>query len=286
MPMIEVNPACPVLWRDARSLQIGVRPAVVVLEDPSGWQLELLAALEGGVPAGRIAGVAAAFGAGPAEITSFMAVLGPALREVAAPREISLLTSDRVPHDAVLGMFDGLRDAGFVAVRRTADAAASASGGAAILLGRDVVPPHLAREMMSADVPHVPIALEVGRAVVGPYIVPGETACLSCLWEHERERDPAWPMIATQLASRTSGADPSRTLGALAASLVTRVVRSVDERSARTRSVSISLDGRRRWRSHRPHEACLCRSRRENETHVAMLDRPETTTPQGAARRG
>ncbi len=284
MPMIEVDPARPVLWRDARSLQIGARPAVVVLEDPSRWQLKLLAALEGGIPAGRIAGVAAAFGAEPAETAAFLAVLGPALREVAAPREISLVTADRVPHEAVLGMFDGLRDAGFVAVRRTAIEAAS--GGAAILLGRDLVPPHLAREMMSADVPHLPISLEVGRAVVGPYILPGTTACLSCLWEHERERDAAWPMIATQLASRTTGADPSRTLGALAASLVARVVSSVDERSSRTRSVAVSLDGRRRWRSHRPHAACLCRSPRESEMPVALLDRPETTTPRGAARRG
>lgn len=284
MPMIEVDPAFPVVWRDARSLQLGARPAVVVLEDPSRWQLELVAALESGVPAGRIAGVAAAFGAGPAEAASFIALLSPALREVSAPHEISLVTADRVPHEAVLGMFDGLHDAGFVVVRRTAVAAAS--GSAVILLGRDVVPPHLAREMMSADVPHLPIALEVGRAVVGPYILPGETACLSCLWEHERERDAAWPMIATQLAARTTTAGPSRTLGALAASLVNRVVRSVDEHSARTRSVAVSLDGRRRWRSHRPHAACLCRSPRENETRVAMLDRPATTTPPGAARRG
>jgi len=282
--MIELDPAHPVLWRDARSVQVGLRPALVVLDDPSRWQLLLLEALESGIPAGRIAGVASAFGAGPDEAAAFVAALGPALREVAAPREISLVTSDRVPHEAVLGVFDGLRDAGFRAVRRTAVEAAS--GGVAILLGRDVVPPHLAHQVMSADLPHIPIALEARRAAVGPFVLPGTTACLSCLWEHEKSRDPAWPMIATQLASRGAIAEPSRTLGAIAASLVFRVAAAVDERSARTRSVAVSLDGRNRWRSHRPHEACLCRSPRENETRVVSLARPATTRPRGAARLG
>jgi len=282
--MIELDPALPVLWRDARSVQVGVRPAVVVLDDPARWQLLLLEALESGIPAGRIAGVASALGAAADEAAAFVTTLGPALREVAAPREISLVTSDRVPHDAVLGVFDGLRDAGFRAVRRTAVEAAS--GGAAVLLSREVMPPHLAREVMSADVPHLPIALGARRASVGPFVLPGETACLSCLWEHEKSRDPAWPMIATQLASRGASAEPTRTLGALAASLIPRVAAAVDERSARTRSVVLSLDGRNRWRSHRPHEACLCRSPRENETRVVSLARPATTTLRGAARLG
>ncbi len=284
MPMIELDPAHPVLWRDARSVQVGARPAVVVVDDPSRWQLLLLEALESGIPAGRIAGVASAFGASPDDAAAFVTALGPALREVAAPREISLVTSDRVPHEAVLGVFDGLRDAGFLAVRRTAVEAAS--GGAAVLLSREVTPPHLAHEAMSADLPHVPIALGARSASVGPFVLPGTTACLSCLWEHEKSRDPAWPMIATQLASRGAGAEPSRTLGALAASLVPRVAAAVDERSARTRSVVVSLDRRSRWRSHRPHEACLCRSPRGSETAVVPLARPATTTPRGAARLG
>ncbi len=285
MAMIELDPAYPVLWRDARSVQIGARPAFWVLEEPPSWQLALLESLAGGVPAGRIAGVAAALGADPAEASEFVARLAPVLREVEVPHEISLVTSDRVPHDAVLGVFDALRDAGLVAVRATARGAAAASR-TAVLVSTEVVPPHLARELMGADVPHVPLALEPRRATVGPFVRPGESACLACLWEHERDRDPAWPTIATQLVSRPHPEPPTRSLATVAAALLPRVIAGVDDASGRSRSVTVTGDGHRRWRSHRPHEACLCRSPRENATASAAIARiPPTRTATATSRR-
>ncbi len=285
MAMIELDPAYPVLWRDARSVQIGARPAFCVLDDPPAWQLELLESLAAGIPAGRIAGVAAALGAEPRAASDFVARLAPILREVEVPHEISLVTSDRVPHEAVLGVFGALRDAGFAPVRATSRAAVGAAR-TAVLVSTEVVPPHLARELMGADIPHVPLALEPRRALVGPFVLPGETACLACLWAHESDRDPAWPTIATQLVARPHPDPPSRSLATLATALIPRVIASVDGSSGRSRSVTVASDGRRRWRSHRPHAACLCRSPRESETPVASIVRsPPTTTATGTSRR-
>lgn len=278
MPMIELNPAFPVLWRDERAVQLGARPAACVVDDPAPWQLALLDALRDGIPAGRIAGVAIALGAEPDEASTFLATIAPALREVQVPHELSLVTTDRVAHAAVLGVCDALEDAGFRPVRRTTRDAVAAAPHAVVLAGEGVVPPVLARELMRADVPHVPLALGPDGAVVGPFVVPGETACLACVWEHERDRDPQWPVLAAQLVAPRGAPSSSRALATLAASLVTRVVASFDESSGRTRSVSVTADGRRRWRSHRPHEACLCRSPRGSEMVDAVSARHRATT--------
>src|SRR5699024_1292350 len=113
------------------------------------------------------------------------------------------------------------------------------------------------------------VSLESRRASVGPLVVPGQTACLACLWEHERERDASWPVLATQLVSRRQPDPPSRALATMAAALVARTREAIDKESGRTRSVTVSADGRHRWRSHRPHAACLCRSPQESATAVA-----------------
>lgn len=281
MPLMELDPAYPILWRDESTVQLGARPAFCVLTDPPQWQLDLLDALVDGVPAGHLAGVAAALGADPAQATAFISRLTPALREVEVPREVSLVTAERVPHPAVLGAFDALRDLGLAPVRRTARDAASADCPTVLLCGA-VVPPHLARAFMRADAMHAPITLDSHRAVVGPLVVPGRTACLACLWQHERDRDDAWPVLATQLVARRGADPPTRSLATLATALLPRVFDGVDDASGRSRSVSVSSDGGRRWRSHRVHEACLCQSPRETET---AAERPvpirATTTPPG-----
>ncbi len=279
MTTIELDPAYPVLWRDARAVQIGTRPAFLVLDDPAPWQLRLLDALARGIPTGRVAGVATAFGAEPPEASDFLARLAPVLIETIVPREISLVTTDRIAHDSVLGVFDALEGAGFAPVRRTAATAADEPTNVAIVLSAELVPPHLAHALIVADVPHLPVALSTSRATVGPLVQPGLTACLACLWEHEKERDPAWPAIASQLLAPTGHAQATRSLATQAGALTARILRDADVHADRTRSVTVSPDGRRRWRSHRPHAACLCRSPRESATAACrIVPRAMTTT--------
>ncbi len=62
------------------------------------------------------------------------------------------------------------------------------------------------RRLDGWDEPHLVVRFIEGDAVVGPFVVPGETACLRCVDAHLAERDPAWPLLLEQY-SRLAGAD-------------------------------------------------------------------------------
>ena len=70
----------------------------------------------------------------------------------------------------------------------------------AILAGRHP----LARRagLMRGQIPHLAASAEEAIGVVGPLVIPGRTACLTCLDLTRADRDPAWPLILAQLDSR------------------------------------------------------------------------------------
>lgn len=55
-----------------------------------------------------------------------------------------------------------------------------------------------------AGTPYLVVRLTEGRAVVGPFVVPGETACLRCLDAHCTDLDPAWPLLVRQYAGASA----------------------------------------------------------------------------------
>jgi bacteriocin biosynthesis cyclodehydratase domain-containing protein len=56
-------------------------------------------------------------------------------------------------------------------------------------------------EWTRAGTPYLLVRLTEGRAVVGPFVAPGRTACLRCLDAHHADADPAWPLLVRQYAS-------------------------------------------------------------------------------------
>src|SRR5262249_62048557 len=73
-------------------------------------------------------------------------------------------------------------------------------------------------EVLKRDnVPHLAAAASEAIGVVGPLVLPGDTACLRCLDLTRAERDPAWPLILAQLTR--GGADPPACDTVLAAAL-------------------------------------------------------------------
>ena len=81
--------------------------------------------------------------------------------------------------------------------------------------------------------PHLVVRVTEGRAVVGPFVVPGRTACLRCLDAHHTDADADWPLLVRQYAAssardRADGApeplDPA--LGLLAVAWAARDVAS------------------------------------------------------------
>jgi bacteriocin biosynthesis cyclodehydratase domain-containing protein len=70
---------------------------------------------------------------------------------------------------------------------------------------------------MSERIPHLAVSASEAIGVVGPLVIPGRSACLRCLDLARTDRDPAWPLILAQLASRQ--ADPPACDAALAAAV-------------------------------------------------------------------
>jgi hypothetical protein len=80
--------------------------------------------------------------------------------------------------------------------------------------GGPVVHPHLvvlaapdddvrerSRRLVLAGTPHLVVEVRDTTGVVGPLVLPGRTPCLRCLDLTRSDLDPAWPVLAAQLAA-------------------------------------------------------------------------------------
>jgi len=121
-----------------------------------------------------------------------------------------------------------------------------------------------ARRLVDIGTPHLLAQIRGTVGVVGPLVLPGRSACLTCLDLTRTDLDPQWPSLAAQLAS------PSRSRDAcdgplavmVAAQAVQQVLALVDgtiDPAAVGGTLEIALpDWRWRRRSWPLHEACGC----------------------------
>lgn len=72
----------------------------------------------------------------------------------------------------------------------------------AILVADCAVEPHRYEWLLREDVPHLTLVMRERTAVVGPFVRPGDTACLRCLDLYRLDRDPDWLSVLTQLGPR------------------------------------------------------------------------------------
>lgn len=63
---------------------------------------------------------------------------------------------------------------------------------------RDLLDP-----LLRAGLPHLLVRLTEGRALVGPFVLPGRSACVRCIDAYRREEDPSWPLLVEQYARAT-----------------------------------------------------------------------------------
>jgi bacteriocin biosynthesis cyclodehydratase domain-containing protein len=159
--------------------------------------------------------------------------------------------------------------AGAEAVRRYApdvDTSAIVSGRLAdlvILTDPQPVEPSV-RDSLHLDCqPHLSATVEASRAVIGPLVLPGTTSCLRCADLHRSERDPCWPALAVQLASRPSHRTPSdgalcvATAGVAAGQALTYLDGERPETFGGTMEWQLP-DWRLRRRTWPPHHDCDC----------------------------
>lgn len=269
-----LDPSAPLLWRDERTLQLGVEGNVRI-EVVGVWVEALLARMCAGFQRRAFDVIAHAAGAPRDEARMLLRRLHPLLiDDPATPPEVWVeginITDARCDHR----MRDALGDEGLsFGVRGDPDAVGVilVEGAAAALQ----LAPYL-----SADIPHLPVSFERGRVTVGPLVLPGVTPCLSCRDGHERDRDPAWPRLHAQLIGRDCGPIPAVRV-AEAAALVSRILSSPEGDSSPT--AQVTADGAREWSSVTFHEECRCRERsfpsqRENAMAPSPLVLPLATT--------
>lgn len=256
--MLRLAPSHVPLWRTPSSLQLGADSGIRV-DEVTPWQESLLSALHDGIPDAMILPLATVSGATPADAVAFVERITPALTvETARHRRARV----EFPPDLGVGEGDALLGAleavglELVTTTRWAEPAPDPAVPVIVVAHR-LVDPRRAALLMARDVPHLPVELTGDRVTVGPFVVPGVTACLACVHAHRRDADPAWPLLAAQMLERGA----FRTDLALlweAGVLAGRLVAGPSRPSA---SVTVSAaDVRRQWHGHRPHAQCWCRS--------------------------
>ncbi|MCT7356333.1 TOMM precursor leader peptide-binding protein, partial [Streptomyces sp. 15-116A] len=174
-------------------------------------------------------------------------------RDEAARRVVRRAAPDRPPRRAARSRL-GADDPGFSLV---------------VLALRDDVAVHApdpvsAETLLSSGTPHLYAGVVEGTGVVGPLVLPGETACAGCLQQDRADRDPTWPRLVAQWRSgrqrRTVACDLTlaTTVAGLAAAHALAFLDGRSPSSAGARW-EVSVPGlhwhpRPIW----PHPACPC----------------------------
>jgi hypothetical protein len=120
---------------------------------------------------------------------------------------------------------------------------------------RDALDDHI-----RAGRPHLLVTAGAGGYRVGPFVLPGATACLRCVDAHLGEHDPRRAVVVEQLAGRPAGPDDP-TLAALAIAWAVRdVLRylSGQRPASWSATVELDLDDEPRCRPWARHPYCGC----------------------------
>jgi hypothetical protein len=231
-------PGLHVVRRDDRHLQVGVDPPCRAVLPDDAEVRRLLADLS----AGR----------SPEPST---AVGHRALTELAAA---GLLVDPVAPRGPVA--VSGTAGDAVERLLRESGCAVAAGAGLTLLAVAGEVPRLDADAEVAAGRPHLVLAANAGGWTVGPFVVPGRTACLRCVDAHRGEDDPRRGLVVEQLAGRPAApADP--TLATLAAAWAVRdVLTYLDGGEPATWSATVELGPalppqRRAWTRH-PHCGC------------------------------
>jgi len=129
-------------------------------------------------------------------------------------------------------------------------------------------PPELPAALVAGRAVHLAACASEAIGVVGPLVVPGETACLSCVDLARTDRDPAWPRILAQLAGPDAhpAACDAALAGAVAAQAAAQALAFLDRAGpggvVRNGTLELVLPGWQwRRRSWRPDRRCRCTTR-------------------------
>ena len=275
---MRLHPAAPVLARTDTSLQIGWDQPLV-LDDVSAQDARFLRSLEGGRVIGDAerrrhrAVLTSLAGAGLLEDPSaprtplgcvrisLAGALGTEIAVALARAGLGVALVDGAP--ARLAAVPHLPSADCAAVaadRVRAEVPGADLRGAQANAALDVVvsagPAVLrARRLTARDQAHLLVQVGERAITVGPMVVPGTTACVTCLGLAATAADPAWPTLALQGDARRPRTDP--VLATLAGALAAHVV--LAHLAGRPTAMwRVDAEGATRLETPPPHPDCRC----------------------------
>ena len=129
----------------------------------------------------------------------------------------------------------------------------------------DGYPAELAGQLVASGVLHLAASAREAIGVVGPLVVPGQSACLGCVELARSDRDPAWPFILAQAAGQAAQpvACAATLATAVAAQAVSQVLSCLDLAQPATAVTNATLElvapgWQWRRRSWPRHGRCRC----------------------------
>ncbi|TXN31229.1 hypothetical protein [Lacisediminihabitans profunda] len=258
--VLRLDPRLPLLWRTPSSLQFGVDAPRVVLEEVSGADERMIAALRVGVSRSGLEMIAASAGGGHGEVGLLLDRLGPAL----------VPATDAAPQGRVTIVGDGPAAEHIAHLLRRSNVAVVPDGdetALVVIVAGYVIPPGLHGRWLGRDLPHLPVVFGDEAVRLGPLVEPGIGPCLWCVELARTDADPAWPAIATQLLGRRPTAESALLVEEVAVSVARLVLariappegREPGPRGGSATSLAIgTADGARRSTVWWPHPDCLC----------------------------
>jgi len=204
----------------------------------------------------------------PTSAASLACTAGNAAGQAAASRARTRVHLTPFGHPAGEPLVDDLATllgrAGLRTRRPRGDHVPGATPVLGVLVGVGEPDRELVDPWMREGTPFLCVRLTEGRAVVGPFVQPGSTACLRCIDAHHADADPSWPLLVRQYARASAGdrsdgvpepVDPAQAAVALA--WATRDLASyVDGLDPSTWSATLTVDPllvqlrTRRWLRH------------------------------------
>ena len=200
----------PIVWRSPRTLQIGVDPRLAVLDDVTDGDARLIDALTAGITRAGLGTLAAQAGVPPRRVDEVLRAVDPALehddeQRSAAQRAPLAVVGRGVAAARVAGV---MGEAGHpVTVGESVTRLGGRRPAIAVLVSSHVVDPLENQRWLRRDVAHLPIVFGEVAVTVGPLVVPGGTACLTCVERKRAADDSAWSAVAAQLWGRTASTE-------------------------------------------------------------------------------
>lgn len=281
--MLRLDPAFPPLWRSPWAVQFGLE-SVATLTAPTTWQERLIHELGTGLPAAALPLVAASLGAPAGAAEDLLTTISPALERPRpeSPTRAVIQVADDVASAVVESLQAAMACCGLASERSGWPGDVPSDPTVPVIaLAAHLVHPARAAALMASDVTHLPFILAGSRVRVGPLVVPGITACLSCLALTSTDADAGWPLLAAQLCGRPiSGVAPSLLVEAAARAV--RLLSGEGTTPSTTTELVLSTAPAPRTLRHRPHERCACRSPAGNATGDDHAVRATSSDPTSA----